>query len=126
MSYLICLLFLFPGRYIPRVFGFRVHKSARQRNSLVSVSDAPSHQQQSPPQQQQSQEQPVELVQNGVEPADGEDDNASDGKPRTGRNMKRKAATDTTNIEGGGGNSGIGGTMADATMKRRRRNQSSS
>jgi hypothetical protein len=114
MSYLICLLFLFPGRYIPRVFGFRVHKSARQRNSLVSVSDAPS------------QEQPVELVQNGVEPADGEDDNASDGKPRTGRNMKRKAATDTTNIEGGGGNSGIGGTMADATMKRRRRNQSSS
>jgi hypothetical protein len=119
----LCIIY----RYVPRVFGFRVHRSARQRNTLPATSEA------SPPRQASSQQASVEQVEKGnktltgeeEEEGDQKEDGGSEEKPRTARTSKRRSSTDLINKANADSASNAGSLVMENTVKRRRRNGSS-
>lgn len=122
----LCIIY----RYVPRVFGFRVHRSARQRNTLPATSEA------SPPRQASSQQASVEqpeqvekgnktLTGEEEEEGDQKEDGGSEEKPRTARTSKRRSSTDLINKANADSASNAGSLVMENTVKRRRRNGSS-
>lgn len=103
--------------YVPRVFGFRVHKSARQRNTTPPVSMQNTIEIKS----RKDSDEDEESVKSATLPEDG-DDGKREENLRSRQNNKR-STKEETNKDGNGSTPTF--LMENQQVKRRRRNNGS-